>query len=48
VVEQIQEAQEVEMEVEEEADFLAAVTTASKDIRALLDTGCLIGDCISK
>jgi hypothetical protein len=48
VVEQIEEVQEVEMEVEEEANSLAAVTTAGKDIRALLDTGCLVGDCISK
>jgi hypothetical protein len=35
VVEQIEEVQEVEMEVEEEVDSLAAVTTASKDIRAV-------------
>jgi hypothetical protein len=46
VVEQIEEVEEVEMEVEEEADFLAAVTTAGKDRRALLDTGCLVGDCM--
>jgi hypothetical protein len=31
-------------EVEEEADSL----NAGEDIRALLDTGCLVGDCISK
>jgi hypothetical protein len=48
VVEQIEEVEEVEIEVEEEADFLTAVTTVGKDIRALLDTGCLIEDCISK
>jgi hypothetical protein len=48
VVKQIEEVQEVEMEVEEEVDSLAAVTTARKDIRALLDRGCLVGDCISK
>jgi hypothetical protein len=44
VVEQTEEVEEVEMEVEEEADSLAAVTTAGKDIRALLDTGCSVGD----
>jgi hypothetical protein len=51
VVEQIQEVQEVGMEVkevEEEADSLVAVTTAGEKIRALLDTGCLVRDCISK
>jgi hypothetical protein len=51
VVEQIQEVHEVKMEVqevEEEADSLAAVTTAGKEIKALLDTGCLVEDCISK
>jgi hypothetical protein len=47
VVEHIEEVEEVEMEVEE-AETLAAVTTAGKDIKALLDTGCLVGDCISK
>jgi hypothetical protein len=36
------------MEVEKEVESLAAVTIAGKDIRALLDTGCLVGDCISK
>jgi hypothetical protein len=37
-------------EVEEEADSLNAGPNmaAGKDIRALLDTGCLVGDCISK
>jgi hypothetical protein len=39
VVEQIQEVQEVEMEAQA-AESLAAVTTAGKEIRALLDTGC--------
>jgi hypothetical protein len=52
VVEHIEEVEEVEMEVqevEEEADSLATVTMAAgKEIRALLDTGCLVGDCISK
>jgi hypothetical protein len=51
VVEQIEEVQEVKMEVQEveKADSLAAVTMAAgKDIRALLDTGYLVGDCISK
>jgi hypothetical protein len=52
VVDQIEEVQEVEMEVQEveEADSLNAGPTmaAGKDIRALLDTGCLVGDCISK
>jgi hypothetical protein len=33
---------------EEEADSLAAMTTVGKTSRALLDTGCLVGDCISK
>jgi hypothetical protein len=47
VVKQIQEVQEVEIE-EEEADSLAAVTTEGENIRALLDTRCLVGDCISK
>jgi hypothetical protein len=47
VVENIEESEEVEME-EEETDSLATVTTAGKNIRALLDTGCLVGDCISK
>jgi hypothetical protein len=36
-------------EVEEAAESLHAVPIiASKSIRALLDTGCLVGDCISK
>jgi hypothetical protein len=35
-------------EVEEEADSLAAVTATGKKIRALLDTGSLVGDCILK
>jgi hypothetical protein len=53
VVDQIEEVQEVEMEVqevEEEADSLHAGPNmvAGKDIRVLLDTGCLVGDCISK
>jgi hypothetical protein len=51
LVEQIQEVQKVEMEVQEvdeEADSFAAVTTAGKEIRALLDRECLVGDCISK
>jgi ribosomal protein S8 len=42
VVEQIEEIEEVEMEVVEEVDSLAAVNTAGKDIRSLLDTGCLV------
>jgi hypothetical protein len=52
VIDQIEEVQEeVKMEVqevEEEVDSLHAVPIVGKDIRALLDTGCLVGDCISK
>jgi hypothetical protein len=52
VIDQTEEVQEVEMEVhevEEEVDSLhAGPMVAGKDIRALLDTGCLVGDCISK
>jgi hypothetical protein len=52
VIDQTEEVQEVEMEiqeVEEEVDSLHAVPmVARKDITALLDTGCLVGDCISK
>ena len=52
VVDQIEEVQEVEMQMQEveEVDTLNAGPTmaADKDIRALLDTGCLVGDCISK
>jgi hypothetical protein len=52
VVDQIEEVQEVEMEVQgvEEVDSLHAGPTvaAGKDTRELLDTGCLVGDCISK
>ena len=53
VVDQIEEVQEVEMEVQEvgeEADSLHAGPNmvAGKDIRVLLDTGCLVGDYISK
>jgi hypothetical protein len=50
VIGQTKNNQEVEMEareVEEEADYLHAVPIiAGKSIRALLDTGCLVGDCI--
>jgi hypothetical protein len=46
VVKNTEEVEEVEME-EEKADSLAAVTTAGRNIRALLDTGYLVGDCIS-
>jgi hypothetical protein len=52
VIDQTEEVQEIEMEVQEvegEVDSLHAVPmVAGKDIRALLDTGCLVGDCISK
>ena len=45
MVEHIEEVEEVEMEVEE-ADSLTAVTTSGEDIKALLDTGCFVGDSI--
>jgi hypothetical protein len=51
VIGQIEYNQEVEMEVqevEEAVESLHAVPIAGKSIRALLDTRCLVGDCISK
>jgi hypothetical protein len=52
VIDQTEDNQEVGMEiqeVEEEVDSLNAVPmVAGKSIRALLDIGCLVGDCISK
>jgi hypothetical protein len=52
VIDQTEDNQEVDMEVqevEEEVDSLSAVPmVVGKSIRALLDTGCLVEDCISK
>jgi hypothetical protein len=51
VIDQAEDNQEVFMEVqevEEAAESLNAVSIAGKSIGALLDTGCLVGDCISK
>ena len=51
IIGQTEDNQEVDkevQEVEEEVYSLNAVPIASKSIRALLDTGCLVGDCISK
>jgi hypothetical protein len=51
VIDQTEDNQEDGMEVqevEEAVESLHAVPIAGESIRALLDTGCLVGDCISK
>jgi hypothetical protein len=42
------EAEEADQIEEREEEFLTADKTVGKKVEALLDTGCLVGDCISQ